>query len=46
MLRSLGFAGKKNISGYSLVPSLHERIEFSSITFPKIEKKIIVWFLS
>ena len=46
ILRSLGFAGEKNISGYSLVPSLYESIEFSSITFPKNEKKIIVWFLS
>ena len=45
ILRSLGFAGEKNISGYLLVSSLHETIEFSSITFPKIRKKIIVWFL-
>ena len=43
ILRSLGFGGEKNISGYSLVSSLFKTIKFSSITFPKMKKKIIAY---
>ena len=42
----MGFVGEKNISEYSLVHSLYKTIKFSSITFSKMKKKIIVWILS